>query len=105
MKKETKPIRLFLARETFNTLMSVFEFFINSESIIGKTYFSEYSEQLKNTFLKFCKAIENKDGDMASIFLYEAETAVLIKILLHYSSLSVDNKTDFYNQLNTFAKK
>ena len=89
-KNEKIYTNLYLPCEIFNSLMSVLEYFIETESQTGKTFFSEYSKALSAKFLKHGRVFHNERNDneeSVSLKLYGNDSAILNKLMIYYISL------------------
>jgi hypothetical protein len=97
--KSKPPVSLFLPREIFNTLVSALEYFTATENEIGKTFFSKHAVRLKEKIMKHGRAFKNDGGENVSVYFYDTEAAVLLKLLIYYISLGENPHTDFFIQL------
>jgi len=107
MKNEKKKpeTNVFLPRQIFNSLISALTYFIASKEEIGDTFFSKHSERLKSKILKHGRAFVNEGVESVSIYFYEIESAVLIKLLSYYISLGEKPTADFFAELENHEIK
>jgi hypothetical protein len=82
---KNKPnTELFLQAELFNSLIAALDYFIASESEIGKTVSSQQATRLKAKILTHSRAFVYEGDANASIYFYGVEPAVIMKLLTIY---------------------
>jgi hypothetical protein len=104
--KKQPPVAVFLPREVFSFMLSPLDFFIANEKILGKNnFFVKNSVRLKSKILKYSRAYKDAEIEKVSVYFYEIEAAVLIKLLSYYVSLNENRVKDYYHLLKKRREK
>jgi hypothetical protein len=110
MREIEKPkIRLILSQDSFNTLFTMFTFYVASEAQAGETFYSYNAAKLMNQFVKYgnfqlSKHEKNESDNLYLIFLYEKEVMKIMKMYNKYISVHQKPSKNYYAEFKRDKK-
>ncbi len=96
--KKRGSIEVFLPKDIFNSLVSVLEAFVAADET---NKYADYAKHLKNKVMRYGRKFTNHSEEKIVIYFYEAEAAMLIKLLAIYVNAVDTSGDDFYSLVNT----
>ena len=106
MTKNKPDTELFMPRELFNSMIAALDYFIATESEIGKTVSSQQATRLKEKILTHGRAFDYEGDENASIYFYGVEPAVMMKLLTIYINRGEEKPAqDYYSELKRRKNK
>ena len=96
--KKRGSIEVFLPKDIFNSLVSVLEAFVAADET---NKYADYAKRLKNKVMRYGRKFTNHGEEKIVIYFYEAEAAMLIKLLAIYVNAVDTSGDDFYSLVNT----
>ena len=95
--KKRGSIEVFLPKDIFNSLVSVLEAFVAADET---NKYADYASRLKNKVMRYGRKFTNHGEEKIVIYFYEAEAAMLIKLLAIYVNAISVSGDDFYSLVN-----
>ena len=95
--KKRGSIEVFLPKDIFNSLVSVLEAFVAADET---NKYADYAKRLKNKVMRYGRKFTNHGEEKIVIYFYEAEAAMLIKLLAIYVNAVGNSDEDFYSLVN-----
>lgn len=89
-------VELFLPHEFANAMLSVLSCFIAADET---NKYGSYAAKLKNKILKHGRKFVHEGEENVSVYFYENEAAMLIKLFSIYTSATSNTTTDYFAQI------
>ena len=96
MNDTSKPVKLYLNQELFNSLVSVLDVYERTES---DNLYCSYAIKLKEKIMTYSRLYQKDDEVKTAVNFYPDEAAMLIKLLLIYNSTAEKPSEDFFEIL------
>ena len=104
--KNKPDTELFLQAELFNSLIAALDYFTATENEIGETVSSKQATRLKAKILTHSRAFDYANDSHASIYFYDVEPAVIMKLLTIYINRGEEiNPKDYFSELKKRRNK
>lgn len=103
MNEVNKPhIKLLMTCEAFNTMFTMFEFFIASETQAGETFFSRTSAKFMNQFVQYGNfAVKKNERDsLFVIYLYESEVVKIMRLYNKYIGVHQNPAKNYFAEFS-----
>lgn len=91
--RKSGAVEVFLTDELFNSLVSVLDVFIQTDS---ESIYTKYAVKLKNKIMNYTRIYKQNDEEKAAIYFYEEEAAMLIKLFILYNNAIEKPSQNFF---------
>lgn len=96
MKQKRGAVEVFLARDFFNSLVSVLSGFIQADA---ENKYGVYAARLKQKIMRYGRSFIHQKEENAVIYFYEDEAAMLIKLFSMYMNAMQQPTENYFCQL------
>ena len=95
-KSEHGKVKIFMTKEICNSLISVLDSYIVADAT---NKYSVYARKLKHIILTYGRGLKHNKEENVVVFLYEDESAVLIKLFAIYINAIEKTPEDYFEQI------
>lgn len=89
-------VKIFMAKEICNSLISVLDSYIAADET---NKYGVYAKKLKHTILTYGRGLKHNEEENVAVFLYEDESAVLIKLFAIYINAIEKTPEDYFEKI------
>lgn len=95
-KSKYGKVKIFLTKEICNSLISVLDSYVAADET---NKYTGYAKKLKHTILTYGRKLEHNGKENVVVFLYEDESAILIKLFAIYINAIEETSEDYFGEI------